>query len=221
MDEYSKKELEDYFCRFTFGQFVTLILLEIVTLFFVFYLGAHYGPDLIGGREQKKTAVSLPPAGPSKVDEIVGAPSVDYTYPEILTDTGRGKAIRVKPSGVTVEEYEKRKGRPAASEGEREKAPPPIQEVKVKEAIKGPDTPKGKYTIQVGSFQSAEEASSVAAGWKEKGYGAFMSVGEIPQKGTWHRVRIGGFPSREKAEEFLEKFRTKEKMTGLVVLSGS
>jgi hypothetical protein len=41
-----KKDIDDYFCRFTFGQFVTLILLEVVTLFFVFYLGARYGSDL-------------------------------------------------------------------------------------------------------------------------------------------------------------------------------
>ncbi len=59
MSEFGK-EVEDYFCRFTFGQFVTLILLELVTLFFVFYLGARYGPDLIGGR---KEVAAQPPVG--------------------------------------------------------------------------------------------------------------------------------------------------------------
>ena len=218
MDDF-KKELEDYFCRFTFGQFVTLILLEIVTLFFVFYLGARYGPDLIGGRSsQSRTAgglsPDLPKDQPSRVDEIVGPSPVDYTYPEVLSGSGGDKAIRVKPSGLTAEEYEKR----------RRDLPESPQEIKEPEnsvATAAAEIPKGKYTVQVGSYQSAEEASALVKGWKGKGYSSFMSVGQIPQKGTWYRVRIGGFPTREKAEDFLEKFKVKEKTAGLVVLSSS
>jgi cell division protein FtsN len=46
-------------------------------------------------------------------------------------------------------------------------------------------------------------------------------VGNIPEKGTWYRVRIGGFPSREEAQKFLDKFKAKEKASALVVLSNS
>jgi cell division septation protein DedD len=81
--------------------------------------------------------------------------------------------------------------------------------------------PKGKFTVQVGSYQSSEEATASLANWKKKGYSAFMAVGSIPNKGTWYRVRIGGFPSREEAQKFLEKFKTKEKASALVVLSNS
>src|SRR3989338_5620270 len=108
MSEFGK-EVEDYFCRFTFGQFVTLILLELVTLFFVFYLGAHYGPELMGNRSNiaAKEDVLSSAGGTKSVDEIVGNGSPEYTYPEVLTDNGKAQAIRIKPSGLTAAEYEK------------------------------------------------------------------------------------------------------------------
>jgi len=39
---------ESYFCRFTFGQFFALLVLEVFTLFFIFYLGARYGREFLG-----------------------------------------------------------------------------------------------------------------------------------------------------------------------------
>lgn len=36
-----------YFCRLTFGQFFTLMVLEVVTVCFVFYLGARYGTEYL------------------------------------------------------------------------------------------------------------------------------------------------------------------------------
>ncbi len=108
MSDY-KKDLEDYFCRFTFGQFITLVLFEIVTLFFVFYLGAKYGTDLVGGNSMGRRGVQeeegLLPQGKKSVEEIVGDKGGAYTYPEVLS--GNSKAIRIKPSGVTSADLEK------------------------------------------------------------------------------------------------------------------
>ncbi|HEX5036839.1 MAG TPA: SPOR domain-containing protein [bacterium] len=268
MMEDFKKDIDDYFCRFTFGQFVTLILLEVVTLFFVFYLGARYGSDLLGTSEVKKQAV-IPGQSPKNVDDIVGTPSVEYTYPEVLTSRDGQKAIRIKPSGVTADEYDRQKIEDPAAiiqrDSPREEAPvqaptaevykksgstpsavppptpttptvnPPVQErpdeeqlvrqeVPVEAPVEAPvetPKPKGKFTIQVGSYQSSNEASAALRGWKKKGYSAYTAVGTIPDKGTWYRVRIGGFPSREEAQKFLDKFKAKEKASALVVLSNS
>lgn len=275
MMEDFKKDVDDYFCRFTFGQFVTLILLEVVTLFFVFYLGARYGSDLLGTGDVKKQAV-IPGQSPKNVDDIVGTPSVEYTYPEVLTSRDGQKAIRIKPSGVTADEYDRQKIEDPAAiiqrDSPREETPvqaptaaevykksgstpnavipstpttpqiptsptanPPIQErpdeeqlvrqeVPVEAAVEAPvetPKPKGKFTIQVGSYQSSNEASAALSGWKKKGYSAYTAVGTIPEKGTWYRVRIGGFPSREEAQKFLDKFKAKEKASALVVLSNS
>ncbi len=234
MEDY-KRDLEDYFCRFTFGQFVTLILLEIVTLFFVFYLGAHYGPDLMGTREAlaKKETNLLPKNNPKNVDDIVGSPPIEYTYPEILTQHDGAKIIKVKPAGQTAEEFEKQghEGQPDAKPEVAREAPvevPPIQEIK--EPVKDPqplpeeasakkEAKTSKFAVQVGSFPSSDEALGVQQKWKKKGYSAFVVTGEVPQKGTWYRVRIGRYSNRKEAQAFLEKLKVREKTSGIVVNS--
>jgi cell division septation protein DedD len=236
MDDF-KRDLEDYFCRFTFGQFVTLILIEIVTLFFIFYLGARYGPDLLGGREDRRKEIALPKQSPKNVDDIVGSPSVNYTYPDVLTGDG-SKAIRVKPSGVSADEIHRQAPDQQATQQAQERTDPRIappapapqaapsasaeeEQAPTEAPAEEEAAPVGKYSIQVGSFPTLEDATKASNVWKAKGYHAFLSAGQIPNKGTWYRVRLGTFPSRESAEKFLERLKEKEKTSGLVVLSRS
>ncbi|MEZ0315077.1 MAG: SPOR domain-containing protein [Myxococcota bacterium] len=63
---------------------------------------------------------------------------------------------------------------------------------------KGP-AKSGEYTIQVSSFQTAEEATAYASSLKRKGYSPYVVAMQIAGKGTWHRVRLGVFPSSEAA----------------------
>ncbi len=63
---------------------------------------------------------------------------------------------------------------------------------------KGP-AKSGEYTIQVSSFQTAEEASAYAASLKRKGYSPYVVATQIAGKGTWHRVRLGVFPTADAA----------------------
>jgi cell division protein FtsN len=48
-------------------------------------------------------------------------------------------------------------------------------------------------TIQVASLQDAEEASEMVGALKLKGYEAYSVVANLPQKGIYHRVRVGHF----------------------------
>lgn len=206
MNEF-RKDLDDYFCKFTFGQFVTLILLELVTLFFVFYLGARFGPDLLGGSK----AIDEPAPSVEEKEQK----KVDYSFPERLSD-GQSGAIQVKPSGVTAEEFEKNPAPVVVPAPER------LEPVKVEvEEIK-PEPPKvkmktGLYAVQVGAFRSAGEAADAVEQWKKKGYSTFMTIGEVPNKGTWYRVRIGQFGDKNEAQTFLQRFKEKEKREAVLV----
>lgn len=299
MSDY-KKDLEDYFCRFTFGQFVTLVLFEVVTLFFVFYLGAKYGTDLVGGRiasqqnsEIQRREEGFLPQGKKTVDDIVGENS-SYSYPDVLT--GNSKAIRIKPSGMTAEDAEKNNRqvpiqvpsprmvakneenveRPIAEAREItptdvnelevekhvvKKSEPPVVVKEVKktpgqltaeelereairnrpalveteeavteaEPVKTPQPEaipagvakkmSGNYSLQMGSYPTLEEAQASHQNWKKKGYSAFITEAEIPGKGTWYRVRLGSFPTQDKAKALLDKIKKQEKKTGIVVLN--
>ena len=197
MTDFSK-DSEDYFCRFSFAQFVTLVLLELATLFFVFYLGARYGPELIGDRKGSEA---------DAVDEAGPGPAVNYTYPEVLPDTPARGAIQVKPSGVTAEEVDSRREIPVV---------PPPRAAEKREEVGG-----GSYAIQVGAYRAADEAARQVKRWQGRGYSCYMAVGDVPGKGTWYRVRIGSFDGRDEAKGFLEKFRRREKADAFVVSSKS
>lgn len=214
MSEFGK-DLGDYFCKFTFGQFVTLILLELVTLFLVFYLGARYGPDLIGGHHTVAELSAEKKGSPERE-------KVDYTFPETLSAPPGREAIQIKPSGVTAREFEKQgaeRSAPIIIPAPEPVEPPPLPE----EVLPIPVTTglSGDYSIQVGSYPTAEEAKGQIDKWKNRGYASFMTVADIPKKGTWYRVRVGHFKSRGEAEGFLKKFQSKEKVSGLVVRSRS
>ncbi len=64
-----------------------------------------------------------------------------------------------------------------------------------------------KMSIQVASFKDPEAAETKANELKQKGYEAYVSKGEIPNKGTWYRVRIGYFNERAQAVTTLEKLK--------------
>jgi cell division septation protein DedD len=63
----------------------------------------------------------------------------------------------------------------------------------------------GKYTIQLASFESKQEAQSFADGFIASGYDAIINEVQIPQKGVWYRVSIGLFESLNDAKDYLQK----------------
>ena len=229
MNEF-EKELENYFCRFTFGQFVTLILLEIVTLFFVFYLGARYGPDLMGRNQAVTQKSLLPPDDSKKVEELLSNTPTDYSYPKALGDQPNdeldSRAVRGKPSGMTAREADQliKKGvtPPPDEATEREAVIPEEPSVpSAPTASSRPPNGSEKFNIQIASYQTEAEAKQMMEKWRKRGYSAFTTTGEVPGKGTWHRVRTGRFKTRSEAETYLDKFKKRENVTALVVSSKS
>lgn len=65
------------------------------------------------------------------------------------------------------------------------------QEIKQKEsaAIAVTET----YFLQVGAFQTEQEADNMKAKLALQGIEAIVQTAAIPEKGTWHRVRVGPF----------------------------
>ena len=47
------------------------------------------------------------------------------------------------------------------------------------------------YFLQVGAFQTDEEADNLKAKLALQGFEAVVQTATIPDKGTWHRVRVG------------------------------
>jgi len=77
----------------------------------------------------------------------------------------------------------------------------------------------GNLTIQVASFNDQSQANDRAARLKSAGVDARVVRAEIPGKGTWYRVQIGGFNSRDEASRFGNQLRSKGVVQEFIVTS--
>lgn len=98
---------------------------------------------------------------------------------------------------------------------------PPAQN---KEAVKTPAKPpepgpakettaregegKAKFVVQVASYHLKKEAEEARDRLKENGMAAYIVESNIPEKGTWYRVRVGRHLDQQKAREVAEKAGT-------------
>lgn len=73
-----------------------------------------------------------------------------------------------------------------------------------------------KFTIQVASLKDSGIADKLVNQLKKGGYPAYRSIGKVPGKGIWYRVRVGYFNSRFEAGPTLEQLK-KEKVDGIIV----
>lgn len=65
---------------------------------------------------------------------------------------------------------------------------------------------KDYYVVQVASFKSYTKAEEEAKRYKEMGYNTLVEIAEITDTGTWFRLRVGDFTTREKANSFANKY---------------
>ncbi len=291
-----KEEEAGYFCRFTFGQFFTILVLEVVTFAFVFYLGAKYGTnylkisedavatrpgvtEVISGDSNQviKPNLQAPPLSAQdselqamardalkgapdaelkdKVKSLLakqnpdqpGQPSQEELLKRINELTNQQRANQVTNTGLpaqTVQQetiHQGQQGLPATlpakpaeprEETSAMKADREVEEARSQPMQQPGQTSKpdngvirmkspanGQFSIQVGSYPNMNEASAKVEDWRGKGYPAFMMIADIPDKGRWYRVRIGGFGSKEDAQGYLEKFKSNESTEGIIVLN--
>jgi cell division protein FtsN len=73
----------------------------------------------------------------------------------------------------------------------------PVSEQEIKQAAKPEGAAKDSYFLQIGSFQVAAEADNMKARLALLGLEAVIQTADIPDKGVWHRVRIGPFANIE------------------------
>lgn len=69
----------------------------------------------------------------------------------------------------------------------------PVSEHEIAQAAKQENPTKEGYFLQIGSFQGAAEADNMKARLALLGLEAVIQTADIPEKGVWHRVRIGPF----------------------------
>jgi cell division septation protein DedD len=80
--------------------------------------------------------------------------------------------------------------------------------------------PSGSYGLQLGAYQSEPEAMAFIEtnGEHLSGRPVYLISTTIPERGTWHRVRVGAFKHRQDAET-LKKSLPAELVEGSIVVA--
>ena len=69
------------------------------------------------------------------------------------------------------------------------------------------DVSKELYYLQIGSFSNAEDADKLKAKLALMGMEAAVQVANIPDKGIWHRVRLGPYIGQSEANKAREALK--------------
>lgn len=102
---------------------------------------------------------------------------------------------------------------PVAAPAKPAVTPAPAEPAKPKAAAKAKDS----YTIQISSFQDEAQANQLKSELKRKGYDdAYVQKASVQGKGTWYRVRVGHFKTKDSANILAERLRLRDGMRGYI-----
>ncbi|MFC1830214.1 SPOR domain-containing protein [Thermodesulfobacteriota bacterium] len=109
------------------------------------------------------------------------------------------KVAEKKPETTALEEQQKGMPKTVDTIGTSRKGPAGVPE-------KGSGT--GTHlTIQVASYKDPKAADTMVEDLIRKGYPAYRTIGDVPGKGTWFRVRIGTYKNRDDAGAMLVRLK--------------
>ncbi len=66
----------------------------------------------------------------------------------------------------------------------------------------------GKYTVQLGSYNSRAEAEKFADGFRVRGYVPIIQEKEVEGRGMWYRINLGVFDTLSEAKDYILKERS-------------
>lgn len=173
-------------------EIVLMLLFVVVLIITSFTLGIRLGKKLsfteAGIKEQDVKAVELK----SNLEE-----DVDQTLTEDakLTDEEKLKKLMDESKNRLSDELGK---------FSQDEAPASANQSTAAPAEGTTPAAKGKYTIQLGSYNTVEEAKQFAEGFTVRGYSPIINEVNIEGKGKWYRVSLGLFNSVEEAKGYIK-----------------
>ena len=133
---------------------------------------------------------------------------------EALKNTGEEERLKVetpqnKPTPLPKKAVSKTKKRLVSKKTATTRKKKPISSIT---SVKN----NKNFTIQVAALKDPKVANNLVAKLKKKGYPAYRSIGKIPGKGIFYRIRIGSFKNRSEAGIIFNRLK-KEKIKAIIV----
>ena len=72
------------------------------------------------------------------------------------------------------------------------------------------------FSVQVGSFESSEQAERLRTNLTQKGYPARVQLSSVPGKGLRYRVRVGNYTERAAADQTAHHLTAQEQVPAIV-----
>ena len=138
--------------------------------------------DLAAARPDSRNSSTAPAPLPAEAEIVNASVKTEETHPAPA-------ATPAAPAPTTEPAAAPKAGQPKAE-----------QQPKAVETVAAQPAPTGKFTVQVGSYNAAGEAEARASGLRSAGQSVRVVEVEIPRRGKWYRVYVGGFASRADAE---------------------
>jgi len=129
-----------------------------------------------------------------------------------LDHTARAQTDAAAPAAKPERTPADQQSDTASAPQQSEQHPAPVQQAQVQPAPAVKPTPApvrepqpaadGKFTLQVGSYNTPVEANKRAAHLRAAGFAAQVVAVELPKRGTWYRVQTGRFADRAEATRY-------------------
>jgi len=75
----------------------------------------------------------------------------------------------------------------------------------------------GGFQLQVASFKEPADAAKLVEDLRRRGHRAYTQAAQVPERGLWHRVRIGPFKTKFEAMKYKAEFERVERVSPFVV----
>ena len=159
---------------FLFGMFVGVMIGLAVSLVIAFYLNRTQMPFIAGAKPRQAEKES---AAPAKPPAIAGLPQGSPT-PPALAEKPKFDFYKILP-------------------GQEEQVSERELRERMRTARSQQDAGKDVYFVQAGSFQNPADADNQKARLAILGFESSVEPANLPDKGTWYRVRLGPYTKVE------------------------
>lgn len=185
---------------------------------------ARFIPDTIRSRMGRPSGGTEPIVSPKEETKQETAESdkdMDLTFYDTLSKKkgdARGLIVETLKEKKTVAEGLKEPSLPVAPAANlkmpaekaataNQQTPAALPPVSAPAAVQKKEAPvaKDKFLIQVVSYQKKSKADDLIGKLKSLGYASKIEVMELPDKGKWFRVVMGGFQSKQDAQKAVDK----------------
>jgi cell division septation protein DedD len=180
---------------------VVIFLCVLVLGVFIFLLGVS-----VGKKQVQITAAN------QVVAQQIQEPAKDQGAAKPSDQESARDNLSTSPPVITPPATES-EGRPAGPGGAASKQPVSKPAAKTSSSLAGKAPAKtaalattpATYYVQVAAFTDRTQAAAEADKFRKRGYPVVVAEPRPTDTKSWYRVRVGGYPSREKAAEVLTK----------------